>query len=288
MKILVTGASGFIGNHVINVLLQQNYKVYATSSNFQKASISSWLPKVSYHAYTIGEELNEADRHFFSQADAIIHLAWDGLPDFNSEKHVDIYQKKHLQFLSELSNLGLKRMCVVGTCLEYGLQEGELYEDLRPQPVTNYGIAKNNLRINLEQLDIQLTWIRLFYMFGQGQSPKSIIPQLAKAISEGKESFDMSDGLQERDYLPVEKVADYIVQLALSKNAEGIFNCSSGKPIKVRELVEEFVQKNNSNIQLNFGVYSYPEYEPVRFWGNNEKIRRLIEDDIRSRHNQNN
>lgn len=280
MKILVTGASGFIGNHVINILLQQNHKIYATSSNSQKASYSSWYSKVAYHAYTIGEELNEVDRRFFSQADSIIHLAWDGLPDFNSEKHVDIYQKNHLQFLSELSNLGLKRMCVVGTCLEYGLREGELFEDLRPQPVTNYGIAKNNLRINLEQLDIQLTWIRLFYMHGQGQNPKSLIPQLAKAISEGKESFDMSDGLQERDYLPVEKVAEYMVQLALSKKAKGIFNCSSGKPIKVRELVEEFVLKNNSNIQLNFGVYSYPDYEPVRFWGNNEKLRRLIENDI--------
>jgi dTDP-6-deoxy-L-talose 4-dehydrogenase (NAD+) len=280
MKIIVTGATGFIGNHVIRYLLGQKVNLYVTSTNSEKARQQDWFSKVKYLAFSIGDELDETASLFFQDADIVIHLAWSGLPDFKSEKHIQFYLAQQLKFISQLMHLNIRRLVNIGTCLEYGLQEGELHEEMPVSPIVNYAIAKNELRLFTEQNSTYFNegtcWIRLFYVFGEGQSKKSLIPQLHQAISEQKPSFDMSDGEQERDYLPVGKVAEYIVRIAFEKSAQGIFNCSSGKPIKIRTFAEDFIQKMEANIKLNFGVYPYPDYEPVQFWGRNVKLRTVL------------
>ena len=81
---------------------------------------------------------------------------------------------------------GLKDINVIGTCFEYGMQSGSLSENLPSKPVTAYAISKDTLRRFLEELkknyNFYFKWIRLFYMYGKGQSPKSILPQLDKAL----------------------------------------------------------------------------------------------------------
>ncbi len=284
MKIVITGATGFIGNHVIQYLLHQDVNLYVTSSDIEKARQQHWFSKVNYLAFSIGDEFDEESTLFFQDADIVIHLAWSGLTDFKSENHTQIYLAQQQKFISQLTQLNIHRLVNIGTCLEYGLQEGELTEDMPVFPIVNYAIAKNDLRLFTEQIARQFEygtcWIRLFYMYGQGQSKKSFIPQLHQAILEQKSSFDMSDGEQERDYLPVEKVSEYIVRIAFDQTAQGIFNCSSGKPIKIRTLAEDYIQKMGAKIKLNLGVYSYPDYEPVRFWGNNDKLKKIIDDEV--------
>lgn len=115
-------------------------------------------------------------------------------------------------------------------------------------------------------------------MYGSGQSPKALLSQLQKAIENKEALFNMSGGQQERDYLPIEIVAQNIVELALLKSGNGIINCSSGKPIKILNLVEEFITLHKSKISLNLGYYNYPDYEPMSFWGANKKMNRLIYD----------
>jgi nucleoside-diphosphate-sugar epimerase len=113
-------------------------------------------------------------------------------------------------------------------------------------------------------------------MYGAGQSKKSLIPQLEKAIENGDEVFNMSRGDQLRDYLPVEKVAEIIVKCALQDSVQGILNCSSNRPISVLDLVKKHLKKKHKNIKLNTGYYSYPDYEPFHFWGDNTKLLNLI------------
>jgi dTDP-6-deoxy-L-talose 4-dehydrogenase (NAD+) len=86
----------------------------------------------------------------------------------------------------------------------------------------------------------------------------------------------MSGGEQVRDYLPVEKVAEYIVAIATQNEIMGIINCCSGKPVTVRELVENYLAEEQKNIHLNLGYYPYPDFEPMHFWGNNKKIKSII------------
>jgi dTDP-6-deoxy-L-talose 4-dehydrogenase (NAD+) len=126
------------------------------------------------------------------------------------------------------------------------------------------------------QWAFKLKWVRLFYMFGEGQNGKSIIPLLQEAIAAGEKEFNMSGGEQLRDYLPISEVAEKIVAIALQNSIDGIVNCCSGNPISVRKLVEDFIQSKGSNIRLNLGYYPYPDYEPMAFWGDTKKLNKIL------------
>ena len=84
--------------------------------------------------------------------------------------------------------------------------------------------------------------------------------------------FNMSGGEQLRDYLPVEEVAKMLVAVALQQKVEGIINCCSGEPVSVRRFVENYLQQHNLRIRLNLGHYPYPDYEPMAFWGDRQKL----------------
>jgi nucleoside-diphosphate-sugar epimerase len=280
-KILVTGATGFIGNYVIEALLQHKVSVIATSSNLEKAKTFAWFNKVNYIQFDFTKfDTKENYFQFFGNPDALIHLAWEGLPNYKNDFHITENLPRHQHFLENMAVNGLKDVSITGTCFEYGMQDGELKETLECKPGNAYAIAKNELRIFTETLAIKyslnLKWIRLFYMFGKGQNPNSLTSQLDKAIEANAPVFNMSGGEQIRDFLPVEKVAENIVTIALQNNINGIINCCSGVPITVKTFVEHYLQTHNKIIELNLGYYPYPDFEPMYFWGNNEKLKTII------------
>ena len=186
----------------------------------------------------------------------------------------------HFRFLKGLIESGLKHLTVAGTCLEYGMQSGPLNEDLPPRPGNSYAQAKNELREQLlsfkAKQPFNFVWARLFYMYGEGQAESSLQPQLQKAVNQGLSTFDMSGGEQLRDYLPVTEVAKQLVRIAVSENDLGIVNVCSGVPISVRHLVEGWIRDNNWNIKLNLGHFPYADYEPLEFWGDNQKLMAVI------------
>ena len=130
---------------------------------------------------------------------------------------------------------GLGKLTVAGTCMEYGMRSGALNETMETMPNTPYSLAKDCLRKCLQQLqkqnDFKLNWIRLFYMYGKGQNPNSVLSQLQVALDRGNKFFNMSGGEQLRDYLPVEKVAEYIVKISMQDKIRGIINCCSSSCI---------------------------------------------------------
>ena len=85
----------------------------------------------------------------------------------------------------------------------------------------------------------------------------------------------MSSGEQLRDYLPVKKMAEYISKIALQDKILGKINCCSGKPISIRKLVEDYIEKANAKVKLNLGFYSLPPYEPLAFWGDDSKLKKI-------------
>ena len=112
-------------------------------------------------------------------------------------------------------------------------------------------------------------------MYGKGQSPNSLFSQLDVALERGDAVFDMSGGEQERDYLPVEKVAKFLTLIALQNGLTGIINCCSGRPVKIKELVADFLRAHHQVISLNLGYYPYTDYEPMRFWGDDTKLKSI-------------
>ena len=213
--------------------------------------------------------------------DALIHLAWGGLPNYRSLHHFEQELPAQYRFLSNLIAAGLNNLVVVGTCFEYGMQSGPLSEELPARPDNPYGYAKDSLRRQLEYLraarPFNLTWARLFYLHGEGQAASSLLPLLRQAVARGDSVFNMSGGEQLRDYLPVSEVARCLVALALKRADHGVVNLCSGRPISVRRLVEGWIAENNWSIELNLGHYPYPDYEPMAFWGDRRKLDTLLE-----------
>lgn len=279
MKILVTGATGFVGNYVVNELLKYNHHIVATANNDPVYEKNNWSGKVEFIKCDLNSKINFFS--YFQNPDAVIHLAWEGLPNYKELFHIERNLPNNFNFLNDLIKSGLNNLTVTGTCLEYGLINGCLDESMSVKPQIPYSIAKDKLRKYLEQLEkeyeFKLKWLRLFYIYGNGQNENSIFSQLDRAIKNNEKVFNMSGGEQLRDYLPVEKVAEIIVKTALQNDITGIINCSSGIPVSIKKMVENYLVKNNSSISLNIGYYPYNDYEPLSFWGSTEKLKRVIE-----------
>ncbi len=278
IKIAITGASGFIGKYVVNELekLQSiNTLVIRDSTVLQDVFLQKNIVKINLHDPPLDSY------KLMGYPDILIHLAWDGLPNYKSLHHFQDELPNQFRFLKLLIESGLKNLVVTGTCFEYGMQSGSLKEDLQPQPTNPYGFAKNSLRCQLEYLQqvkpFNLTWARLFYLYGHGQSTNSLFSQLNQAIERKDRVFNMSGGEQLRDYLPVQEVAKYLVTLAIAEKNNRIINVCSGKPISVRKLVENWIKENDWSIDINLGYYPYPDYEPMAFWGDRQRLKQCLE-----------
>jgi nucleoside-diphosphate-sugar epimerase len=274
MKVLVTGATGFIGRHIIPLLLERGHDVTVFVRDSQKTRIFPWHSNVRF----ITGDIHHAESNLVTkigEQEAVIHLAWSGLPHYKELFHFEENLPADYRFLKSLIENGVGHLLVTGTCLEYGMRGGCLSEEFPTDPSNPYALAKDTLRKFLEELKkkrvYRLQWARLFYLYGPGQNPNSLLSQLDRAIDTKEAIFNMSGGEQLRDYLPVEEAAKRLVTLLQHPECEGVVNICSGTPISVRKLVEQHICKKNAHIKLNLGHYPYPDYEPMSFWGSMEK-----------------
>jgi dTDP-6-deoxy-L-talose 4-dehydrogenase (NAD+) len=278
VKLLVTGATGFVGAHVVGCLLAEGHDLVAIARNREKAQTMPWYDQVEFIQCDLHHNFQPA-LEALEGVDAVLHLAWPGLPNYKGFFHIDQNLPADLLFLKAVVEAGIRHLLVAGTCLEYGMQYGPLREDMETKPTTPYGLAKDCLRKSLQLLQTEipfvLQWVRLFYMFGEGQNPKSLLAQLDRAIAQGEPVFNMSQGDQLRDYLPVVEVANIIARLVVAPDINGVINCCSGKPVSIVDLVTQRCQEKNSPIALNRGYYAYPDYEPMAFWGVPAKLDQL-------------
>jgi len=217
--------------------------------------------------------------------DVLIHLAWRGLPNYTSLHHFESELPVQYNFIRGLVASGLSNIVIAGTCFEYGTQSGPLSEYTDTKPATPYGFAKDCLQRQLwylknelkhDGLSLALTWARLFYLYGEGQTEKSLFPQIRKAAERGDTKFNMSRGEQLRDYLPVTEAASALVALAVTGRDNGVVNVCSGRPVSIRRLVEGWIEDNGWHIGLNLGYHPYPDYEPMAFWGDRRKLDRCL------------
>jgi len=279
MKIAVTGAGGFIGRHVLAELAARPCEVVAQVRSASAASLPvSPSAVVEFDLYEPPVDAFER----LGRPDVLIHLAWGGLPNYRSLHHFEQELPAQYRFLKGLVDAGLQSLVVAGTCFEYGMQSGPLSEQLEARPDNPYGYAKNALRCQLEYLQgaqpFRLAWVRLFYLYGEGQAENSLLPQLRHAVERGEPLFNMSGGEQLRDYLPVGNVAINLVSLAFVERNVGVVNVCSGIPVSVRGLVEGWIRENNWPITPRLGHYPYPDYEPMAFWGDPRKLHALLGD----------
>lgn len=285
MRITVTGGSGFIGRHLLRSLAElaaqpdrdEPLEIAATARDLSRSDPEipgvRWLP--------LDLDRPPADPlAALGHPDVLVHLAWGGLPNYGSSRHLEEELPRHQAFLERAVRDGLGRIVVAGTCLEYGMREGRLSEELPTLPANPYATAKDRLRTFLEDLrgrhDLRLTWLRFFYLYGDGQPDRTLYAQLVQAIRQRHPEFDMSGGEQVRDYLPVTTATALVGRLAVGPGDHGVVNICSGRPRMVRALVEEWVRDAGGGIRLNLGRRPYSAHEPMRFWGSNDKLLSIV------------
>ena len=267
-KIIVTGATGFIGKNIVPALSKLGFQLCLISRNKKNCEkLFSRLP-----VEIVEWDINHGTPKIpMDNPDTLLHLAWQGLPNYESNHHIeDNFIKNYFFIKGCITKLGVNSVVSSGTCFEYGMKSGCLRIDDECNPITSYGLAKHFLHKSLlllkKNVSFNLAWARLFYISEKEHSPNSIISQLDHAIEQNDRYFNMSGGEQLRDYLKINQVVDDLSNLVVKKS-DGTFNICSGKPITVRKLVENRIEKRQSSILLNLGFYPYLKYEPFAFWG---------------------
>lgn len=277
MHMVVTGATGFIGRAVVAAALSRGHTVTAIVRDAEKAR--AVLPEHTALKHALASDLAGVDpQNVLAGDDALIHLAWQEVGKYTDPGNLLGNLKPQFLFLQSMVNAGLNNVTVGGSCLEYGLQEGEANEKDTAAPVTYYGLAKKTLYDMLALFlpdTVALKWLRYFYVYGDGQRPQAIIPQLLAAIARGDKEFNMSPGDQGRDFIHVDTAAFNTVLAAEQRDVTGVINIGNGRALTVNDLVQDILAAHKCDMALNRGFYSYPAYEPFSFWADTKKMLKI-------------
>lgn len=272
MKILVTGANGYMGTGIVKQLLDDHIDVVATDIITDK--VDDRAEKISSNIFEIDDPYA-----FFGEPDVLLHLAWRDGFKHNSENHLGDLPA-HYHFISEMMSAGIKRVCILGTMHEVGFYEGSIDEHTPTAPESLYGISKNALRdavrLDASNYGCIFQWIRGFYIVGNTTAGCSIFSKITQAEQEGKQEFPFTMGTNQYDFIDYDEFCMQVAAVVEQQDVNGIINCCSGQPMRLGERVEQFIRDNNYQIKLQYGAFPDRPYDSKAVWGNNTKIMEIM------------
>lgn len=282
-RILVTGATGFIGRHTFRFLNQESDEIHAISSRKLTAA-----DKQAYSDSIIWHEANLLDHKSVSVLVAhvrpthLLHLAWDVTPGlyWNAPNNLQ-WVEASLNLLREFAEQGGQRVVMAGTCTEYDWSHGYYcVEDQTPcEPHTLYGCSKYALQLMLskfaEKTDISAAWGRIFFLYGPWEYKSRLVPSVICSLIQD-EVAQCSHGMQIRDFLHVEDVASAFVSL-LRSNVTGPVNIASGIPVTLKDVIYQIADKFQHRELIHLGAIDASPDEPPLLVADTRKLNKLVE-----------
>ena len=272
MKVVVTGASGYIGRHVVDALIKMHHEVIAVDMINKGINTDATFLSLDIFSDDIYNKLGRPD--------ACIHMAWKDGFNHASDAHMGMLSK-HYAFIKNVIDGGVKYLSVMGTMHEIGYYEGCVDENTPTNPLSMYGIAKNALReaslLLAEKSNTSLMWLRAYYILGDDSNNNSIFTKITQMEHEGKASFPFVSGKNKYDFIHVDELAKQIATASTQSEITGIINCCSGKPVSLADKVNEFIEKNHFSIRPDYGKFPERPYDSPAIWGDNTKINLIME-----------
>jgi UDP-glucose 4-epimerase len=234
MRIFITGGSGFIGSHLLPLL--GNHEVLCLSHAGAIGNPGAALRTIQGDLNTPDSYAAELERF---KPECCIHLAWGGLPDYSMENcRLNLFAG--IKLFEMLGQVGCGKIFALGTCWEYGKHIGAAKEDDQGIEPNLFAAFKTALQMigqsNCLVTESRFIWGRLFFVYGPGQRPTSLIPSSYRSLKQG-EALKISNPLAVNDFIHVADVAAVILALVEADDAAGIYNIGSGHPIAVWEVV---------------------------------------------------
>ena len=273
MKILVTGANGYLGQGIVKELVSKGHEVIA--ADFTVDHVCDGAEKYSCDLFSI-----ENPFEYFGEPDTVLHLAWRNGFIHNNDSHIEDLPH-HFLFLQKLIESGIKHVAVLGTMHEVGFFEGSIKEDTPTRPQSLYGIAKDALRnavhLICEQKGTVFQWIRGYYIVGNTQFGSSIFSKITQAEMDGKTEFPFTLGQNQWDFIDYDEFCKQVSAAVSQTEVTGIINACSGRPEKLAVRVEDFIKENGYKIKLKYGAFPDRPYDSKAVWGDDSKIRKIME-----------
>jgi nucleoside-diphosphate-sugar epimerase len=275
-RVLVTGATGFIGRQTLQPLLDVGYDVHATSYR----SSGQEIPGVSWHRTDLLDPRAIRELLAAVKPSHLLHFAWYAIPGKYPTSPENLrWCQATLELAQVFCQGGGKRAVFAGTCFEYDSHYGFCQEELTPSnPSTLYGICKKGTMEVLlgfaRQAGLSAAWGRIFYLYGPFEAEQRLVPSVILSLLAGK-TARCSHGRQVRDFMHVADVASAFVAL-LESDVAGVVNIGSGVPVSIRELVEHSALLIGAKDRVEFGAVAAPPDDPPLLLADTRKLTSVL------------
>ncbi len=273
MKILITGANGYLGSALVTKCIDLGYETIAVDIE------NTYIDKRAIYKRSDIFDSNIDFYEEFEKPDVLIHLAWRNGFVHNDISHITDLPN-HYMFINKLISSGVKYISVMGSMHEIGYHVGMIDEHTPCSPLSLYGIAKNALRQSLECTltgsDINLHWLRAFYIIGNDMRSNSVFGKLLRKAMNGEKDFPLNSGKMKYDFISLDQLCEQIIAASVQKRINGTINLCSGKPVSLGDRIDQFIKDNNLDIKINYGVFPDRPYDSPVIYGDNSKITEIM------------
>lgn len=284
--VIVAGAAGYIGRHVVTALLERGARVSAIVRPGDASRLQPPSGRSEGRLSVIELDLLAPDTDLASLSapapDIYLHLAWEQGFVHNAPVHM-LRLSDHYRVLRHFAEAGTGRLAVLGSRHEIGYHEGVVTAETPANPQSLYGIAKDSLRravfATLGEI-CPVQWLRAYYVYGDDRYNQSVFTKILQAADRGDRTFPFTSGQERYDFIHVAELGRQIAAAISQAHVTGIINVCSGEPRSFGEMAETFIREEGLPLRLDYGAYPDRPYDSPCIYGDATEILRILAADV--------